>query len=72
MEEDFKFDNEEQVIDRCDCCENWVRRSATRAVMVGQRADEERWCVGCIQEVDGYTLSLLSPDEEMPPPDINL
>ena len=69
---DYGFDDSEQVIDRCFCCDNWVRRNATRVVRVGDRNDEERWCIGCIEEVDVFTLSLTDPDEELPPPDIDI
>ena len=68
----YEFDGEEQVIDRCLCCDNWVRRSATREVRVGERADVERWCIGCIEEVDALTLSLSEPVEDIPPPNVDI
>ena len=69
---DYEFDETEQAIDRCYCCDNWVRRKATREVRVGERYEMERWCIGCIEEVDEFTLSLTNADEELPAPDIDI
>ena len=61
------FDDTEQVVERCYCCDNWVRRTATKLVRVGERENETRWCVGCISGVDSYTLYLQDPDREIEP-----
>ena len=66
------FNDSEQVIERCQECDNWIRRGATRIVKVGGREDQERWCIGCIEEVDQYTLDLVEPKEALPPPDVDI
>ena len=61
------FEDEEFVVVRCFCCSNWVRKSATRMVKTGEREDDERWCIGCIKNVDEFTISLEQPSENIEP-----
>jgi len=60
------FDNEEHNIVRCFCCGNWVRASATKVSKTGVRGDEELWCIGCLRDVDTYTLMLEQPELQQP------
>lgn len=50
-------DNESGIV-RCYSCGNWVRIAATSLEPTGERSDMERWCFGCINDVDAYTDSL--------------
>lgn len=47
---------------RCYCCGNWVRMSAVEVIKTGVRGDDELWCIGCIRDVDSYTLGLEQPE----------
>lgn len=53
------FSNEPVV--RCFCCDAWVRAIATEIVNTGEREDPERWCRGCIDQVDITTKGLVTP-----------
>ena len=55
------MDLEDDTVVRCFGCGEWVRSQATEMVQTGERGDIERWCVGCIGEVDSRTKSLLLP-----------
>lgn len=57
----FQPDPHQRVV-RCFCCGEWVRMSATDLLYTGERADEERWCVGCIKDVDSHTKTITDPD----------
>jgi len=63
---DDVFDNEEHNIVRCFCCGNWVRASATKNSKTGSRGDDELWCIGCLRDVDAYTLGLQQPELHSP------
>jgi hypothetical protein len=60
------FEDEEYNVVRCFCCGNWVRQSATKVTKTGVRGDEELWCIGCIRDVDSFTLSLEQPELQRP------
>lgn len=49
---------DEQTIIRCFCCDNWVRAGATSVQLTGEDGFAERWCVGCLREVDDFTESI--------------
>lgn len=53
--------NSEKVV-RCFSCDKWVRAVATELVNTGEREDMERWCIGCVGEVDAYTKGLINPE----------
>lgn len=59
---DFKSDK----VVRCFSCGQWVRALATELVNTGERDDIERWCVGCIREVDATTKGLLGIGQSSP------
>lgn len=56
------FEEHDSRIVRCYCCNNWVRMSAVETIKTGVRGDGELWCIGCIRDVDSYTLSLEQPE----------
>jgi hypothetical protein len=58
---DSILEQSDQTVVRCYCCQEWVRMSAVEVVKTGVRADDELWCIGCIRDVDSYTLSLVQP-----------
>jgi hypothetical protein len=63
---DEVFNTEEHNIVRCFCCSNWVRMSATKIAKTGVRGDDELWCVGCLRDVDAFTLTLEQPELQQP------
>jgi len=63
---DNVFDDEEHNIVRCFCCGNWVRLSATKNTKTGVRGDDEIWCVGCLRDVDAFTMELQQPELHRP------
>lgn len=56
------FSEHDSRVVRCYCCGNWVRVSAVETIQTGVRGDEELWCIGCIRDVDSYTMSLEQPE----------
>lgn len=56
------FEDDKHRIVRCFCCSNWVRLSATKEAKTGPRGNLELWCIGCLRDVDSYTLSLEQPE----------
>lgn len=56
------FEDDGYKIVRCFCCGSWVRQSATEEAPTGVRGDLELWCIGCLRDVDAYTLTLEQPE----------